>query len=360
MKKAIALLALVASAGMAQAALVGNGNLVVFQAGAGGTTTLGNNAPFRLIEVNSSTPGQTLPVQAFDVSGAGTNPMWTSASATSTGYLSLSQNRQSVQFTGHTTRGNSPFPNINTVTARGVGSLDVNFGYNQLATYTGSSGQQTRSAALRNSGDLFIIDQGGVYAPGASTTTTTNNVRNARTFGGTTFVMQQSTVVTTIALSTLGGTPAAPTITGVAGLTNNNTIQDFYMVESSVGSGFNLLYFTTTTGFSKFELVAGSWVARGTATVTGGLFGLAAQTTANGVQLFATTGGGAGNANTVTTWFDTATPSSNIALSAPTVLFTAATNTTLKGIELVPVPTPGAAALLAIGGLAATRRRRSN
>jgi len=355
MKIVITVLAVLASAGLAQAALVGNGNLVVFQAG----PTIANNAPFNLIEVNSAGVNQTLPVQTFNVSGASSNPMWTSASATSTGYLSLSQDRQRVQFTGHTMRGTGmPLPNINTIAARGVGSLDTNFNYSQLATYTGNSGSQTRSAALRTGGDLFIIDQGGIYAPSGTAPALVSNVRNARTFGGTSFVLQQSSVVTTIVVNALGGTPAAPNITGLAGLTNNNAAQDFYMVEASTGSGFNLLYLTTTAGFSKFELVSGSWVARGTATVTGGLFGLAAQTTANGVQLFATTGSGAGNANTVTSWFDTATASSAIALSTPTVIFTAGPNTTLKGIELVPVPTPGAAALLGMGMLAAGRRRR--
>jgi len=44
--------------------------------------------------------------------------------------------------------------------------------------------------------------------------------------------------------------------------------------------------------------------------------------------------------------------------SSFTVLATAATNTAFRGVEFIAVPAPGSLSLLALGGLAALRRRR--
>ncbi len=333
----------------------GLGDLVVFQAG-DGTAALANNSPFSIIELTTAV-GQVSPVQSFTVSLS--NNQWTSATATSTGYLNLSEDRSGVLFDAHMGRGSSPFPNANTILPRGVGSISNAGSYSLLGTYTGASGSQARTAAYTNSGNLFIGDQGGMYASGGTAPALNVNSRNMHTFGGTSFVLQQSTVATTIVVSSIGGTPSSPTVTGLTGLTNSNTAVDFYMVASAGDANYDLLYLSTTAGISKFQNVAGTWTARGSATVAGGLFGLAARLDpAGGVDLFATTGGGANNANTVTKFVDASAPGANISLGAGSVLFTTPNNTTLKGIELAPVPAPGSLALLGLAGLAARRRRR--
>ncbi len=341
----------------AGATVFGVGDLVVFQAG-DGTATLGNNSPFSIIELTTAA-GQASPVQSYAVST--NNNQWTSATATSTGYLNLTEDRSSVLFDAHIGRGaaSSPFPNANTILPRGVGSINGAGSYSLLGTYTGASGSQARTAALANNGNLFIGDQGGMYASGGTTPTLAVNSRNMHTFGGTSFVLQQSSVVTTIVVSSIGGTPAAPTVTGLTGLTNSNTAVDFDRVASAGDANYDLLYLSTTTGISKFQNVGGTWTARGTAAVTGGLFGLAARLDpAGGVDLFATTGAGANNANSVTAFLDTSAPGANITLGTGSVLFTTPSNTTLKGIELAPVPAPGSLAFLGLAGLAARRRRR--
>jgi MYXO-CTERM domain-containing protein len=355
-RAALGVSAVICLAAPAGASVFGVGGLVVFQAG-DGTAALANNSPFSIIELTTAA-GQVSPVQSFAVSV--NNNQWTSATATSTGYLNLTEDRSSVMFDAHIGRGSgSPLPNANTILPRGVGSISGAGGYSLLGTYTGASGSQARTAAYANSGNLFIGDQGGMYATGGTAPTLAVNSRSMHTFGGTSFVLQQSTVATTIVVSSIGGTPAAPTATGLTGLTNSNTAVDFYMVASAGDANYDLLYISTTTGISKFQNVAGAWNARGTATVTGGLFGLAARLDpAGGVDLFATTGGGANNANSVTAFVDSSAPGANISLGAGTVFFTTPSNTTLKGIELAPVPTPGSLALLGLAGLAARRRRR--
>ena len=190
---------------------IGLNDLVVFQSGDG--TTLGNNAPFSIIELNKSA-SQAAPVQAFDISGS-SSPMWTSSSATSTGYLSLSQDRTSVQWDAHTVRA-ATGTNENTVTARGVGSINAAGSYSVLASYTGSSGNQCRSAGLMNGGTLYIGDQGGIYASGASSPSVTSNVRNIRSFGGTAYAFQAS--ATAAGVSAISGTPGALMLTGLNGL----------------------------------------------------------------------------------------------------------------------------------------------
>jgi hypothetical protein len=341
-------------AGSASASILTSGNIVVLQAGDGGS--IANNAPFSVLELTKA-PGQASPVQSFDISGMATNPLYTSASASSTGYLSLSQDRSSVQFNAHTIRA-AIGTNENTITTRGVGSINAGGSYSLIGSYTGASGNQARSAGLMSSGDLFIGDQSGLYASGASLPSITANVRNIHSFGGTPFAFQAST--TAAALSSITGGPAAPTLTALPGIgALGTTIQDFYMVSSGNDGTFDLLYISSTTGVSKFQLLGGTWTARGAATVAGGFFGIAAELdAAGGVDLYLTTGSGAGNGNSVKKFIDSALPSANITLDAGTTLFTAATGYTIKGIEFSPVPTPGACMLLTMGGALVARRRR--
>ncbi len=342
-------------ASLAGASILTANDLVVFSAGDG--SALSNNSVFSILELTKAA-GQASPVQSFDISGNATSPMWTSGTGTSTGYLSLSQNRGSVQWDAHTIRA-ATGTNENTIAARGVGSINTAGVYSQLASYTGASGNQARSAGLMTTGDLFIGDQAGIFAPGASAPSITANVRNVRSFGGTGFVFQAS--ATASAVSSLSGTPAAPTLTPLPGLGALGTaIQDFYMISSLNDGNFDLLYISTTTGVSKFQLSAGSWTARGTATVAGGFFGIAAETdAAGGVDLYLTTGSGAASANSVKRFIDSAAAGANITLDTGTTLFTGPTGTTIKGIELAPVPAPGAFALFGLGGLLAARRRRN-
>jgi len=345
----------------ANAAVFNTANLAVIQAG-DGSAALANNSVYSLLEI-TKVAGQVSPVQTIAISGQTTNPMWTSATATSTSYLSRSQSGDIV-FSGHTSRGTSPFPNANTITGRAVATVDVNGNYAQNIAYTGSSGQQTRSGLVFSSGTTFAVDQAGLYASSAVAANLGGNFRNGRIFGGTGFVLQQSSTAANIVVSQVGGTSLAPTIAGLAGLTNISSAQDFYMLDSAGTGTFDLLYITTNTSATagsilKFQNVSGTWTPRGSA-VTTGLFALAAEVLpTGGIALYATSGNGATSANTVLGFNDTAGAGFNIALGGATTLYTTGVNTTLKGIELAPIPAPGSLALLGLGGLVAIRRRRN-
>lgn len=337
---------------VASAGVVTGGNLVVFQSGDGAALT--SNAPFSILEL-TRTAGQVAPVQTFDISGQLVNPLYTSSTATSTGYLSLSQNRGSVQFDAHTSRA-AGTGNNNTVTGRGVGSINTAGNYSMIGSYTGNSGSQARSAGLMNNGDLFIGDQGGFYISGGTSTVLNTNVRNIRSFGSTAYVFQASA---TTPVSSIAGTPGAPVLSALPGLTGGANFQDFYLLSSANDGNFDLAYFATTTGVSKFQLVSGTWASRGTATISGGFFGIAAELNpTGGIGLYLTTGSGAINGNSVKKFIDSSAPGASIALDAGSTLFTAPTGYTIKGIELAPIPTPGTCGLLALGGLLAARRRR--
>jgi hypothetical protein len=358
---AAAALALVTGSAMG-AAFAPNG-LAVIQAGDGASLT--NNSVYSVLELTKAT-GQAAPVQTIGISSQVTNPMWTSATATSTAYLSSSHDRSALVFSGHTSRGAAaaPFPNVNTVLPRAVATLNVNGDYAQNIAYTGNSGSQTRSGLVFSSG-TNAIDQAGLYASGGIAPALAGNFRNGRIFGGTGYVLQQSTTVTNIVISSVGGTIAAPTITGLPGLTNNGQAQDFYMLDSTGGGTFDLLYISTNTsatagGILKFNLVGGSWVARGSATLSVGLFGLAAEILpTGGVALYATSGSGATATNSVLGFTDFAGAADAINLSASSTLYTTPTGTTLKGIDFTPIPAPGSLALLGLGGLVAVRRKRA-
>jgi hypothetical protein len=328
------------------------GNLVVFQAG-DGSGALANNSPFSVLELTTA-PTQLAPVQSFAISV--NNNMWTSATATSTGYLSLSEDRSSVQWDAHTVRA-AAGANENTITARGAGSLSNLGNFTLLTSYTGTSGNQARSAALMTSGDLFIADQGGLYASGGAAPALAGNFRDAHSFGGVVYVSQASATLPMV--SSVSGTPGAPVTTGLPSIGSNASFQDFYMVSSANDSNFDLMYVTTTTTINKFHFEGGAWVAKGTA-ATGGFFGIAAEANpaGPGFALFVTTGTGAANANSVKEFIDSAAPGATISLDAGTTLFTTSNNTTLKGIELAPVPTPSALALLGITSVISLRRRR--
>ena len=270
----------------------GLGDLAVFQA----DTASANNSTFTIVDLNSSTANQT-PLNSIAIEGGtGATHCAPSGSATSTGYLARSNDKTLLTFTGHnsTTTG----VNANTLLPRGVGSLNAAGTFALQTTYTGTSGNQTRAATSLNNTDWFIGDQGGLYTNGASTANPTANLRSIKSFGGSVYTLQQSSTATTIVVNTVTGTPSTATITGLPGLTNNASAQDFYLVSSgSNGSTFDELYLTTNTSATvgsilKFSLVSGTWTANGSFTTTFGGFGLAAAKDGAGADLFVSTGGG--------------------------------------------------------------------
>ena len=293
-----------------------------------------SNTTGSVVEINTTTASQT-PVQTIalpDPTNA-TDSYRISGSATSTGYVALSNDRSLWAVTGHnstTTSGNA-----NTLLTRGVYTINVSGTVVKQTTYTGGSGNQTRAATTLNGAAWFIADQGGLYTNLSTSASPSGNFRAAKSFGGTVYVGLNST--TAIQVATISAASGA-TITPLPGLTSNSSFSDFYLVQSGAnGTTYDVLYVLNTGTIAKYSLVSGTWAANGSSATLGG-FGLAAAASGTGANLYVTTGSGATSGNSVVKVTDTAgynaaisvTPANNV------TLYTTASGTTIKGLDFAP------------------------
>jgi len=315
-----------------------NGKLAVLQVAASANNTTGS-----VLEINPATAAPQTPSNTVVISGAGTDAIRFSGSATSTGYLGHTADGMLITFTGANNTDTSS--NVNTLNPRAVGTLDYAGTFVKQTTYTGTSGNQTRGASSLNGTSWFIGDQGGFYTNGASTASPTGNIRSVKAFGTTMYAGTASTTAPPVGIisSATGGT-----YTGLTGLANGTSnVQDFYLVSSAGNSTYDVLYVLAATSntagtISKFSLVSGSWTANGSYTTTFGGFGLAAAKNGAGAVLYVTTGQGALTANSVIKLADTAGFNATIAITTGNnvTLYTAAAGTILKGVDFSPLAPP--------------------
>jgi hypothetical protein len=320
------------------------GNLAVLLANG-----IANNTTASIVEINTTTANQSA-VQTIAIPGTGTDAIRISGSATSTGYLSTTKDGSLLTFTGHNSTDTTV--NANTLNPRAVVTLNASGSSALATTYTGTSGNQTRSATSLDNSTWIIADQGGVYTNNSTAASPTGNFRAARTFGDTVYLGRASGTAGTTEVVTLSAATGG-TVTGLSGLNNNAAHQDFFLIQSgSNGTTFDVLYTLSATSITagtvaKYSFVdtdgngsLDTWSANGTFTTTFGGFGLAAADmgTTDGAFLYATTGTGATAANSVIKLTDTAGYNSTISITTANnvTLFTAATGTTLKGVTFVP------------------------
>ncbi len=318
-----------------QAGAFTSGNLAVLRA-----DSIANNTTASIIEINTTTANQTA-VQTISVSGTGTDAIRISGSATSTGYLSRTNDKTLLNFNGANSIATT---NVSGLNPRAVVSLDSTGTISLKATYTGTSGNQTRSSTSLDNSTWFIADQGGIYTNSATTASPTGNFRGIKAFDGVVYAGQTSSTTTTIQVSTVSAASSG-VITGLPTLTNNNNLADFYLIQSgSNGTSYDVLYTISSTSatagtIAKYSLVSGSWLANGTYTTNFGGFGLAVEKAGSGAYLYVTTGGGATGANSVIKLEDTAGYNTQIAITTTNniTLFTSASGMTLKGIDFAPI-----------------------
>ena len=342
--RATATAVLAFTSGFALGAPFTQGNLTLLRAD---SATL-NNTTATLVEINATTAGQTAAgVQAISIDGASLpNAIRISGSASSTGYLSRSQDGTLLSFGGHNGTATTP-TNANTITPRAVGTFNANGVFALGATYTGTSGNQVRGATSLNNTTWFVAEQGGIYTNGATAASPSGNLRNTKAFGGAVYVGQASATVTNIQVSTVSAATGG-TITGLPGLANNASLADFHLISSGDnGSAFDVLYVVSSTGatagsIAKYSLVSGSWVANGSYTTAFGGFGLTAADNGNGALLYVSTGTGATPANNVLKIADTAGFNAAIAITTASnvTLYTAPAGTVVKGVAFAPVALP--------------------
>ncbi|MGZ6414221.1 MAG: beta strand repeat-containing protein, partial [Bacteroidia bacterium] len=324
-----------------------NGNIAVLVNAASASNTTGS-----IVELNTTTAGQSA-INTYSIPSSTTtlsNQLRFSGSATSTGYISNSNDGTLLCFTGANTIDAAS--NVNAITNRGVGTFNNGGTYNLAATYTGSNGNQTRGASSINNSAWFIGDQGGFYSNGTTSASPTGNIRSVKAFGGTVYAFTSSATlapVGTISAATGGTYTALPGL--AAGAT---TRQDFYLISSGTnGTSYDVLYVLDATSGTagtifKYSLVSGSWTANGTYTTNFGGFGIAAQQFSTGANLFVTTGTGATTANKVNKLFDAAgfNTTINITTANNVTLYTAAAGTIVKGVAFAPITTATASIAL--------------
>ncbi|MES2596278.1 MAG: lamin tail domain-containing protein [Verrucomicrobiota bacterium] len=321
--------------GAAHAGAFAAGNIAVLQADASASNTTAS-----IVELHPSNAAQT-PTNVIAIGGTGASALRFSGSATSTGYMANSADGTRLTFTGVNNTNTSS--NVNTLNPRAVGVLDPAGAFTLPTTYTGGSGDQTRCATSLNNTAWWIADQGGAFTNGSTSASPAGNFRGIKAFGGTVYVAQASSTSTITQVATLSAITGG-TVTGLAGITNNASLQDFYLISSgSNGAAFDVLYTLSATGntagtIAKYSLVGGSWTANGTYTTSFGGFGLAAADDGVGAVLYVTTGQGALTANSALRIADAAghnaalsiTPANNV------TLYTAPAGKIIKGVAFAP------------------------
>jgi len=126
--------------GIAAGASFTAGDITVLQAAASAS-----NTTCSVVEVNPASVTPLVPVQTIAIDGT---TLRFSGSATSSCYLTNNNDRSLLVFTGHNSTNTSA--NANTLLARGVGTLNAAGTFALSTTYTGASGNQTRSATSLN------------------------------------------------------------------------------------------------------------------------------------------------------------------------------------------------------------------
>ena len=319
-----------------EAANFNSGNLAVIVA----ASNSANNTTASVIELSPITASQANPVQTITIDG---NSYRVSGSATSTLYLANSADGSLIALTAQKGASTTSASNANTLTSRGVVTIDNAANVNNPASWTGTSGQQTRCASSLNNSTWFIGDQNGFYTGGATTASPAGNVRGVKAFGSAVYAMTSSATAPFVGIisAATGGT-----YTALTGLPNGATSgQDFYLIQSgSNGTTYDVLYILSYTSatvgtVAKYSLVSGTWTANGTYTTGFGGFGLAAKKSGSGADLFVTSGSGATAANILYKLTDTAGHNAIIAITTANnvPLYTAPAGTTMKGVAFAPV-----------------------
>lgn len=307
-----------------------------------------NNTTGSIIELAPTGSGQT-PAINFSIPSTGSTPLRFSDSGTSS-YLSDSNDGTLLVMTGYATTDSTdgdlstgPDGGLDPLSDRTVATLNNAVTLNPDATsYTGISGNQTRSATTVDDVNYYITDKGGVYTNGGATTGngSTLNTGQARTFGGTVYISSTRTAAQGNpggAVDVAGALPGS-TLTGMTGVPVDANIVDFYLVQSgNNGSTYDTLYTADAGTIYKFSSptgASGTWTARGTYTGVSGIEGMIATPSGTGsVNLYVTTG------TSVIAMTDTAAYTSNISVTTANnvTLFTTSSSTPVKSIAFAPI-----------------------
>ncbi|MFN9222255.1 MAG: beta strand repeat-containing protein [Planctomyces sp.] len=329
------------------------GNIAVYRVGTGtGALTSAATAAF----IDEYSPSGTL-VSSTPMPTAvdGFNRRLTnSGTATSEGALSLSTDGRYLTVAGYdAATGTASVASTATTTGatveRVVAAVDVDQVVNTRTRTTSFSGNNIRGAVMSSSGGMWLTggNSGLIFLPleangtGTAVASTPANLRVPAIFGGQLYVSSGSTGVRIGSVGTGTPTGGGNSITSLPGYsTSTGSPYAFYLADlSSAVAGPDTLYVADDTPgtLQKYSLSGGSWVARGTVTLSGcrGVTGVVSGST---VTLYATSG------TSLVRVTDSTGYDGNLTATA-TTLVTASSNTVFRGVALVPTRLPSITSL---------------
>jgi hypothetical protein len=343
-----------------QAAPIVAGDLVIYRVGDGGAA-LGTTATAVFLDEYTTTG--TL-VQSIPLPTTGTSSLTAVGNATTEGIMTVSQDGNSLLFTGYRkdVGGTSPSGDPATTTNRVIASAGLDGVVNTSVSVTDTGGT-IRSAMTVNGSFYYTGSSTGVRyvpTPGPATTSVLIDSRNSREVllnDNTLYVSNGSTgtnvnKVQSYGVLPTGTTTAMPLII----LTTADAVNGFVLFDlDATVPGVDTMYFLSTveSQLRKYSFDGANWIDSGSVpssaqNITGYLSG-------GNVNLFITSPG------SLVPFVDTTGYGNSInGMSLGTALTTAGTNTAFRGIAYVAVPEPSTAILCAlVAGVGfGTRHRR--
>lgn len=353
--------ALTAGTTAAYAGAFSSGNLVVLQVGDGAAALSGTAQTSSLREfTRTGTAVQTIGLPTL--TSPAQRALTFSGTATSEGALTLSADGRYLTLAGYDAAPGSIISNttaaaVNRVIGR-VGLDGVVDTSTVVTDNPSGSGANMRSAVSADGSGFWFTGGGSATgvryttfgSQGTSTQVTASpgNTRIVNIFNNQLYTSAGSAGFVGITMVGVGLPTTSGTISNLINASGASPY-DFIIV------GQTTMYVAddsaTSTGLSKFTFNGSTWSlnyrisaglpASGLRQITGGIEG-------SDYVIYGTSGDGRNLVRLVDTG----------AASSFNTIATAATNTVFRGVDFVPVPTPGALALLGLGGIAISRRRR--
>jgi hypothetical protein len=332
------------------------GNIVVVRVGDGSTSLINTGNPVFLDEYNSS--GTLIQSVAMPTSVVGANKrLILSGTATSEGALSRSADGSALLMAGYDAAlggGSSLSGTAAASVNRTVGLIYADGSVNTSTALTDfASANNPRSATSSNGTDIWIT--GGVGGVRYTTlgATTSNDLSSATlsnlrvvnvydnqlyfsTASGTTYrIGTVGTGLPTTGLQTLSQLNGIPAATG--------SPYGYFMADLDGAPGVDVIYVADdgANALRKYSLVAGTWTLNGTIGVDADDYrGITGSVNGTTVTLYCTIKGGSGatGGGQIISLTDASGYNGAFA-GVPTVIFTAATNTSLRGIAMAPEAT---------------------
>jgi hypothetical protein len=333
-----------------------NGNLAIYRAGSAGLPAVALAATGNPAFVDEyTTAGVFVQTIALPTVTSGSNfRLVTTGTATSEGFLTRSANSNCLVLSGYDAAIPTAALSGTTAAANNrvigvidpLGAVDTTTALNDHASTNNprsvASDNCTNLWVAGGSGGVRFATKGTVGASASLAPPTFQNVRQVNIFNGQLYT---SAAAGTARLATVGTglpTTGVQPITALPGFPATASAIAFFFADLDPATpGLDTLYVADEGGgLLKYSLVAGTWTANGVVGVASDLYrGLTGVVSGTTVTLYATRKGGNVTANLgeLVRVVD-ATGYNATITAAPTVLVTAAANTTFHGVAFVPVP----------------------